>query len=129
MINDIGLGLYRMTQRNMMYNGQGKTMPFSEKQLLLLIEHEEPYVVDLSQVINLPPIEFVNALYILFYNTLNDRLDDWKRLANSVHDDEFKRIAIENFLSSEIVKKYNIQVINNPYEQKGDKKIHLFSKL
>ena len=118
MINDIGLGLYRMTQRNMMYNGQGKTMPFSEKQLLLLIEHEEPYVVDLSQVINLPPIE-----------SLNDRLDDWKRLANSVQDDEFKRIVIENFLSSEIVKKYNIQVINNPYEQKGDKKIHLFSKL
>ena len=120
--------LYRIIHRNLSKYDPKLRMPFTEAQVELVAKLTDVHVIDLATVIDLPQMEFVNALYALFQYRTNDRYDDWKKLANAVGEDEFKQKAINLFISSDHAKTYGIEVLNNPYEQKGTQVSRFFKK-
>ena len=128
MIRDVCREMYRIARDNMEKEGQGAAMPVSEEVFMIMADHEDPYVIDLAPVVDLPPLDYTNALYALFHNGTNDQPEYWRRLAEALSEDEFKKSVTNAFMGCEQVEKYHIQVINNPYGQKGSRLARLLTK-
>ncbi len=128
MIGKICHDLYRITAANNAKETEGRRLPFSEKELQQMMDVEDPYTIDISKVIDLPPMEFVDALYRLFQYRLNDRKEHWQNMAAQMCETDFKKMAIDTFCCCTNVELYHLKVINNPYEKDGNRLMHLFTR-
>ncbi len=128
MIRDICHEIYRITKANNAKESEGKGLPFSENDLQRMLDVKDPYTIDISTVVDLPPMEYVDALYRLFQYRLNDRKEDWRNLAAHLSDTDFKKSALDTFLKCKNVELYHLRVINNPFEREGNRLLRLLSR-
>ena len=127
-LNEISREIYQIAKRNLAQNAHGQEMPVSEEMFLTMTEYTNPREVDLAPVMDLPQMSYINMLYFLFQNRVADNPEDWSKAARALDEDEFRKRALNMFLNSEDVAKYNIRVINNPFEINGQRLLRMRRK-